>query len=348
MNAKKIVLSAVLRRKLALGVRRTNDARYRVRCLAVLRGAEGKGQEATARELGCSPSTVAKARRRFAADGLAGLVDRREDNGELKADEAYAATLVRVLRGKPRDFGPSRPTWTKRLLIGVMKRLSGTTISLTTMGRLLKKLRARRGRAKPLGPCPWPEKRRRKRMELIQGLIASLPPDEAAVWQDEADIDLNPRIGADWTLPGTQRLVMTPGKNEKRYFAAAMDARTGLVTWVGGKKRKDSGLFIELLEKLKAVYAGKRVIHVILDNFTIHSSKRTRSWLEEHGGLFRLHFLPPYSPDDNRIERKLWREVHANVTINHDAPDIETLCARVRGYIIRMNNATRRESRAAI
>jgi DNA-binding CsgD family transcriptional regulator len=112
VNAKKIVLSAALRRKLVLEVRRTNDARYRVRCLAVLRGAEGKGQEATARELGCSPSTVAKARRRFAADGLAGLVDRREDNGELKADESYATTLVRVLRGKPRDFGPSRLTWT--------------------------------------------------------------------------------------------------------------------------------------------------------------------------------------------------------------------------------------------
>ncbi len=42
----------------------------------------------------------------------------------------------------------------------------------------------------------------------------------------EADIDLNPRIGADWTLPGEQRTVMTPGKKVKRYFAAAMDART--------------------------------------------------------------------------------------------------------------------------
>lgn len=268
MNATKILLSPGLRRKLEAEARTTNDARYRVRCLSVLRGAEGKGQDITARELGCSPATVCKARRRFAAEGLAGLVDRREDNGELKADEPYAATLVRVLKGRPVDFGHSRPTWTKRLLITVMQSLTG--------------------------------------------------------------------------------VVLTPGKNVKRYFAAAMDATTGILTWVGGRRRKDSGLFIELLGKLKEAYTGKRMIHVILDNYTIHSSKRTRTWLAEQGAIFRLHFLPPYSPDDNRIERRLWREVHANVTVNHNAPDINTLCARVRGHMVKMNNNTRRESRAAI
>lgn len=347
-NATRMVLPPGVRRKLEHEVRSTNDARYRVRCLAVLRWAEGRGQAATARELSCSPSTVGKARRRFAAEGLAGLIDRREDNGELKADDVYAATLLRVLRGRPRDFGHTRPTWTRRLLIAVMRTLAGTLVSPTTMGRLLKRLRVRRGRGKPLGPCPWPEKQRWKRMEMIRRLIASLPQDEACVWEDEADIDLNPRIGTDWMLPGTQRRVMTPGKNVKRYFAAAMDAATGRLTWVGGRERKDSGLFIELLEKLKARYAGKVVVNVILDNYTIHSSRRTRAWLEEHGGMFRLHFLPPYSPDDNRIERKLWREVHANVTVHHDAADIHTLCARVHGYLLRFDNAAKRESRTAI
>ncbi len=71
-------------------------------------------------------------------------------------------------------------------------------------------------------------------------------------------------------------------------LAGAMDATTGLLTWVGGRRRKDSGLFIELLGKLKEAYAGKRAIHVILDNYTIHSSKRTRAWLAEHGGMAAL------------------------------------------------------------
>lgn len=348
MNAQRIVLSRSQFRKLVAEARSTNDARYRTRCLAVLRGAAGKSQEVTAQELGCSASTVGKARRRFAEEGLAGLIDRREDNGERLADDAYAATLLRVLEGRPRDFGHTRPTWTRRLLILTMKRLCDVVISPTTMGRLLRRLRVRRGRGKPVVPCPWPKMRRQRRMRLIRRLIASLPKNQACVWEDEADVDLNPKIGVDWTLPGTQRLVMTPGKNVKRYFAAAMDARTDQLTWVGGRKRKDSGLFIELLKKLKAAYAGKRVIHVILDNYTIHSSQRTRAWLAEHGPMFRLHFLPPYSPDDNRIERKLWREMHANVTIHHDAGNIHALCARVRGYLVRFNNNIQRESRTAI
>jgi transposase len=175
-------------------------------------------------------------------------------------------------------------------------------------------------------------------MKLIRALIETLPSDEACVWEDEADIDLNPRIGADWTLPGEQRTVMTPGKNIKRYFAAAMDAASDRVMWVKGLK-KNSRLFIELLKKLLKVYADKKVIHVVLDNYCIHTSRQSRLWLEEFGRKFRLHFLPTYDPDDNRIERKVWREVHANVTINHRHEDIDSLCLDVSWYLARHNRA---------
>jgi len=59
------------------------------------------------------------------------------------------------------------------------------------------------------------------------------------------------------------------------------------------------------------------VIHVILDNFKIHKSKRVEAWMKEFGTRIRLHFLPPYSPDDNRIEAAVWRPMHAEVTYNH-------------------------------
>ena len=41
------------------------------------------------------------------------------------------------------------------------------------------------------------------------------------VHTDEADGHLNRRVGPDWLLPGTQRLVLTPGNNEKRCLAGA-------------------------------------------------------------------------------------------------------------------------------
>jgi transposase len=93
-----------------------------------------------------------------------------------------------------------------------------------------------------------------------------------------------------------------------------------------------------------------KLIHAILDNCAIHSSRQTRAWLSEHGEKFRLHLLPPYSPDDNKIERRLWREVHANVTINHQCESIEQLCGEVKNYMIRQNRrvAGVRQLRAAI
>jgi transposase len=83
------------------------------------------------------------------------------------------------------------------------------------------------------------------------------------------------------------------------------------------------------------------VIHVVLDNYVIHSSRETRLWLGEFGGKFRLHFLPPYYPDDNRIARKVWREMHANVTVNHRCETIEELVTEVVDYLMSHNRQTR-------
>jgi transposase len=350
MKARKIVLAPATRRKLKLEARGAVDARYRTRCLIVLRSDEGWSDGRISEALDCSRSHVDRTVRRFASEGWSGLVDRREDNGIRKADERYIATVREILRKRPRDFGHRRTTWSKRLLIDTAAKLTGgVRVSKTTMGRVLRTLRARRGRAKPLGPCPWSKARKNRRMALIHRLIESLPPDEIALWEDEADIDLNPKIGSDWMLPGTQRQVPTPGKNVKRYFAACMEARTGRLRWVKSE-HKNSGLFIQMLKKLLKVYADKKAIHLILDNFCIHTSRQTQRWLAEHGQKFRLHFLPPYCPDDNRIERKLWREVHANVTINHDRDDIETLCDDVVYYMMTQNRRAIdvAESRTAI
>jgi len=57
---------------------------------------------------------------------------------------------------------------------------SGVRVSSTTMGRVLKTLGAWRGRGKPLGPYPWGKARKNRRTALIDRLIESLPPDQAA------------------------------------------------------------------------------------------------------------------------------------------------------------------------
>jgi len=76
------------------------------------------------------------------------------------------------------------------------------------------------------------------------------------------------------------------------------------VIWVKGD-HKHSVLFIELLKKLNRLYADVKVIHIILDNYVIHTSNITQKAIEKFNGKIVLHFLPPYCPDDNKIERFL-------------------------------------------
>lgn len=342
MKRTSILLSRPERRRLLRAARKTRDAALRTRYMIVHHTAAGKTQKQIAGELGTSVATVKRTRTRWRDLGEAGLIDRREDNGVAKADESYAAELLLVLRGTPRDHGHRRPTWTQEQMIKIMCERGHEKISTTTMGRLLKKLRIRRGMPKPVVGCPWGKRAKNRRIALIHRLIESLPPDEAVVWEDEIDIHLNPKIGPDWMLPGTQRRIMTPGQNTKRYVAGAMDATTGRLTWVRGE-RKHSGLFIELLKKLLKEYAGKKVIHMILDNFKIHSSKQVQAWLEEYGQRLRLHFLPPYCPDDNRIERCVWRELHANVTRNHTCRGIDELMGEVEYHLKQRNRAKQKQ-----
>lgn len=41
-------------------------------------------------------------------------------------------------------------------------------------------------------------------------------------YQDKVDIDLNPKIGADWMLKGQQKRIVTLGQNQKHYLAGAL------------------------------------------------------------------------------------------------------------------------------
>jgi transposase len=222
------------------------DADLRIRCMVVLNLVRGECPTCVATVLNCSRSHVYRIASRWIGEGLAGLIDRREDNGEDKATEDYQAVLLVVLEGTPRNHGYRRPTWTQELLTIVLEKKTGIKISTTTMGRVLRRLNIRRRRPKAVVGCPWSKGRKTRRLNEIRRLIETLPSNEVVVYVDEVDIHLNPKIGPDWKLPGVRDKVWTPGKNQKRYLAGALNAKTGKLTWVESDG-KNSDLFIDQL-----------------------------------------------------------------------------------------------------
>jgi len=330
-------LTQSVKRQLRRMRRKTRDKGLAMRCQIVLLSAQGRTRAATAEAVGCGISWVYQMLARFRQGGVTGLIDRREDNGELKLDERYLGLLHELVDGSPQDYGYPRPTWTQELLVKVMQQKTGVKVHVGTMSRALKTIRARLGRPRPTVGCPWSKRAKKARLRALDRLIEALGPHEAAVYLDEVDIHLNPKIGPDWMNRGTQKTVLTPGKNVKRYLCGARDAASGKITWVA-RERKNSGLFIDTLKALARVYAGKRAVHVILDNFRIHDSKASQAAVESLDGKIVLHFLPPYCPEGNRIERE-WLDLHAEVTRNHRCRDINELMQEIRAWLTRRNRA---------
>jgi transposase len=329
-----------VKERLLKHLRRCRDAALKTRYLIIVNLAGGRHPDQTAQALNVHRSTVYRVAQRFRERGELGLLDHREDNGPDKLGEDYLAALDDAVRSRPPDHGWRRPTWTRELLVETLRRQTGVRVHVATMSRALALIKARRGRPRPTVGCPWPQAKKARRLRALRRLVASLPRREVAVYEDEVDIHLNPKIGLDWMGRGQQKEVETPGNNEKRYLAGARDVRTGQLTWVEGVK-KTSELFVALLVKLWHAYPKAKVIHVILDNYRIHSSRYTEWALSCAKGRIRLHFLPPYCPSANPIER-VWQDLHANVTRNHTSPDMRSLMREVRLWLRRYNRRTQK------
>ena len=174
-----------------------------------------------------------------------------------------------------------------------------------------------------LGPTD-PE--RQAKLDALRRLLAGLPADETAVFQDEVDINTNPKIGSMWMVKGQQAEVETPGNNEKRYLSGSIHWRTGQVFLTEGrpKQGRDTALFLAHLDDLRRRLRRYRKIHVICDRAKCHTSDEVAVYLWEHRDRIDLHLLPAYSPDCNPIER-VWWHLHEAVTRNHQCKSMQEL-----------------------
>ena len=320
-----------MRRHLIQLGRRSGDPATAMRFLAIARLGLGHRTPRVASDLDVARSTVVRAATHFATAGIEGLYDQRRGNGTAKVDDAFRRRVAQLLLRTPEDFGWSRPSWTRELLCLQMRCEGRPVVAVCTMGRALAHIGARLGMPKPVVLCPWPRDARMRVLAEIRRLEARASAEEPVLYSDEVDIHLNPKLGRDWMLRGHQRRVVTPGKNQKFYLAGALDVRTGRLHTTGAD-RKNAALFCQLLWLLASRYRRARRIHLIVDNYGIHSARLTKSTLAALGGRIVLHFLPPYCPDANRIER-IWQDLHANVTRNHRCKTMSHLLANCRRYL---------------
>ena len=141
-----------------------------------------------------------------------------------------------------------------------------------------------------LGPT---DEERQAKLDKLRAVLAGRPYDETAVFQDEVDINTNPKIGSMWMVKGHQAKVETPGNNEKRYLSGSIHWRTGQVFLTEGqpKQGRDTALFLAHLDDLRHRLRRYRKIHVIGDNAKCYTSNELAIYLWKHRDRIDLHFL---------------------------------------------------------
>lgn len=137
-----------------------------------------------------------------------------------------------------------------------------------------------------------------------------------------------------WMRRGQQPHIPTPGTNDKRYLAGALNWRTGalLVTEGLPNEGRSGPLFVRHLEDLRCRLLCDRKIHVICDNARSHTSRLVAQYLQPWQHRIVLHFLPTYAPDLNPIER-VWWHLHEEITRNHRCQSLEELLDLVFAWL---------------
>ena len=291
-------LLAVMRgRKVeALKVRRAN---------ALVALDDGNGVGLVCRILHLDPDTVRGWLREFRRTGLASVDPAAYPEREGKLTRAREASLRETLReSPPRDTNEVRDIILRRF--GQEYTRGGAIKLMHRLGFDYVK------------PKPLPRQADRAAQEAFirkyERLMREAPPDEAIVFADAVHPEWQSRPAHGWFFRSDRPAVRSTTGRRRLNLHGALNPGTMGLTMVEGE-RTGATTTLRLLGRLERDHPGSRVIHVFLDNARQHHAKALKPFLERPDCRVRLHFLPPYAPHLNPIER-LWGVMHRHVTHN--------------------------------
>ena len=151
-------------------------------------------------------------------------------------------------------------------------------------------------------------------IKAYENLLNQLADDEAVLFGDAVHPTHAVRPVGCWSPKDVPVAVEQSSGRDRLNIHGAIDLETGR-TVMKDVLTVDAASTIMLLMAIEAMYPGKRLIHVFLDNARYHHAKLVQTWLARSDCRIKLHFIPPYCPHLNPIER-LWGLMHRHTTHN--------------------------------
>lgn len=335
--ATKIVLTDDERAELERIVRgETSQRRDIRRAQVVLAAANSENTVAIATRLGHSTSTVVRWRKRFAVNGLNGLIDLHRSGRRPRITPIQRCEIIAAAcQPPPQEEGLTG--WTRaRLLEAIKQQGIIDTLSVSHLGNLLARVDIKPHKTKMWLHSTDPLFRERV-LEIIK-LYLNPPKDGVVVCIDE-------KTGMQAIERKHPDHPAKPGELRRREFEyirhgtqtlmASFEITTGEVLSHCGATRK--GPDLEAFMDCVAARYPTGTVHVVWDNLNTHVNReRWTSFNARHGGRFVFHFTPKHASWVNQIE--LWFGIFAKRSLrNASLKSVEELRALTQAFVDHWN-----------
>lgn len=308
---------------------RTSPQRIVMRARIVLLAAQGLANRHIAREVRTSRPTVILWRDRFAAGGVAALLE--DAPGRGRPASITRAKVKRIIEATTQTRPRAATHWSTRSLA------KAQGISHATVQRIWEAhgLQPHRVQTFKLSR----DKRFVEKLTDVVGVYLN-PPDKAVI----LCVDEKSQIQAlDRTQPG---LPMKKGRcgtmthdykrNGTTTLFAALNTLEGTVIGTCYPRHRNIE-FRKFLRQIDASIPSDLDIHLILDNYGTHKHPKVQAWLAKRP-RFHLHFTPTSSSWLNLVER-WFRELTVKRIRRGSFPSVPDLIAAITEFI-EANNDT--------
>lgn len=168
----------------------------------------------------------------------------------------------------------------------------------------------------------------REWMVQYEKLKQDLSADETICFMDGVHPTHNVQPAYGWIQKGIRKEVPANSGRSRINLSGVLDVISHKVL-IQEDKMLNAEATISFFRKIEAAYPGKKRVHIFCDNAGYYRNKAVTEYLQI--SKIKLHFLPPYSPNLNPIER-LWKWMKERVIYNTYYREFEDFKLAVFGF----------------
>jgi transposase len=165
-------------------------------------------------------------------------------------------------------------------------------------------------------------------LEKYDELKAGLQEGEKIFFGDAVHPEYQSQSVAGWIPKNEIKTLGTTAKQERLHFIGAVEL-TEMQILMKEYSTVDAASMIDFL-KMVADNTDAKKIHLILDNGRSNKNKEVQKYLDSQTKI-QIHYLPPYSPNLNAIER-LWKVMRERITYNKIYSKFNEFTEKIRDF----------------